>query len=104
MHVCNAEVYAALKQVADMKVCVYVWVCVCSYICMHVCNAEVYAALKQVADMKVYVYVWVCVCRFICMHVCNAEVYAALKEVGMYECKGGQVYTCIREVLTCIHI
>jgi hypothetical protein len=99
----HAELDDALKELANMKVCVYVWICVCMNTCMHVCNAELDAALKQVANIKVCVYVWVCVC----MNICRPELDAALKQVAnMKVCVYGFVYvgiySCMYVMLKCM--
>ncbi len=46
----------------DIKcVCVYVYACMCVYVCMYdVC--------------MVYVYVYVCVCMYVCMYICMMYV------------------------------
>ena len=39
-----------------MHICMYMYVCICMYVCMYVC-------------MHICMYVFICVCRYVCRYV-----------------------------------
>jgi len=72
-----------------MAECVYVCICVCSYVCM------------KVECVYVCVYVCMCVCVYVCMCVCAYDTahtaqscLKCITKIFMYNCLKMYVRTC----------